>query len=165
MLIFIMSCSTPVKRCNYNECNDCSQMIAWEKNLLSHGGGEGSVSDSSGIRKDRKVRVLAISSTVKTSIPVSVAKPNAGRMAIEEARRHVAKLVSLEINDSQHAPGMEGIEILYRGRSFSGENGRKMFSDILKKIQDNGNIICSEYDIENRRSIVLVEYDLRPFDR
>lgn len=166
ILIFIMSCSTPVKRCNYNECNDCSQMSAWEKDLSGSAGfiKSGLALDSSGIKKDRKVRVLVLSSSANKSGSITAARENARRIAIVEARRHVAELVNHEYSGSQHAPDMEGIAVIYRGKSYAGGKGQKMFSDIMKEILDKGNIICVEYGIENRY-IILLEYDLSPFDR
>jgi hypothetical protein len=109
--------------------------------------------------------VLAVSSSLKIPMQTDVARSNAKKIAIDEARRHVTKPVNLEFSNSQHASGMDGIEILYRGKSFSGNKGRKMFSEIMIKILDDGKQICIDYDTENRRCIVLMEYDLSPFDK
>ena len=166
ILLLLLSCSTPVKRCEYDECNDCGRMTAWEKDLLESKRfiESGLASKSTGIRNDRKVRVLILSKPVNMSGSDFVVRENARRVAIAEAKYHVTELVRLEYSGSQHAADMEGIAILYRGKYYAGPKGHKMFSDTMKEILDKGKIICTQYDNENR-CIILLEYDLTPFDR
>lgn len=166
ILLLSLSCSAPVKRCGYDDCNDCGRMDAWEKDLLETREfiESGIVSKSSGIRKDRKVRVLILSKSADKSGSNLAAREKARRLAIFEAKRHVSELVRLEYSGSQHAADMEGIAILYRGKSYAGEKGQKMFSDTMKEILDKGQIICMQYDNENR-CLILLEYDLALFDR
>ena len=166
ILLSAVSCSTNSKRCDFNECNDCGRMSSREKELRGSGGfnESGFALNSSGIRNDRKVRVLVLSSAVNKPLSVTAAKESARRIAIDGARRHVSELVKNEFSSSQHAADIEGVAIIYRGKSYAGVNGQKMFSDTIKEILDRGKIICIEYSVENR-CIILLEYDLSPFDR
>lgn len=165
MLMFLTSCSTPGKNCSYDVCNDCSQMNRWGRVLISGVSGDGPASDSSGINGRRKVRVLAVSSSLNRSISLNVARSNALKLAIDEGGRHVARLVTLEVGDSSHAANIAGFSFIYRGRSYEGGEGQKKFSDIMKRVQVGVKTICTEYDVESRRSVALLEYDLTPFDR